>query len=285
MKVIKVIVKSVFFLVILALLLAPLYLIWRISRAEMRVYTAPETPVLRESAYGETVKSARQDVEIFVTVSGTGVSVSFADQELKLRHPEKIRWSVTAGEAVTEGQVLGILDGTEILAEQTGVLTQINAYSNENAYLRYSLLEPVELECAVDSSTLWALENAVALSDGNGTALTLSYTSPVCNPDGSVTVRLAAEAGTYRFGEHVEKLRIYTGKRYPQTLVLDQHCLYQKLPGEGNPWYVRRVTEDGYFIEEIEVQVGYTTGALACVSGISEGDWFDAGVQFMQTGG
>ena len=39
------------------------------------------------------------------------------------------------------------------------------------------------------------------------------------------------------------------------------------------------VTADGIFLEEMEVQIGYTNGDVVCISGVEEGSWFDSGYQ------
>ena len=284
MKIWKAIVKTLFGLLIVALLLAPLYLINRLSKQEMEAYAAPEIPVLRQSAFGEAVQAKRTDVAVFTTVSGVGTSSAYADVELHVRRPDLIRWEIGVGDVVTEGQTVGVCKEEPILSTCTGVVESINAYTADNAYLRVRLLDPCDLECRVNSSVLHALENAEALTDADGNVLSLAYVSPICNADGTVTVRLRGAEDRFRYGETVEALRVYTGKSYPNTLVLNRSCLYRKSDADNAPWYVRRVTEDGYFLAEQEVRVGYSTDAFACVSGIEEGAWFDAGAEALQKG-
>lgn len=83
----------------------------------------------------------------------------------------------------------------------------------------------------------------------------------------------------YAYGMEVKELKLLTGRSYLQTLILSAKCLYQKEEGPDQPWYARRVTADGYFLEEVEMEVGYSNGAVVCVSGINEGDYFDTGYQ------
>ena len=67
-------------------------------------------------------------------------------------------------------------------------------------------------------------------------------------------------------------------------LVLPLDCVYQKTPGEDEPWFVRQVTEDGFLIAEIEVKIGYSDNDFAVVNGIEEGQYFDSGYKDVVSG-
>ena len=100
----------------------------------------------------------------------------------------------------------------------------------------------------------------------------LTYAANAKNADGSFNVRLMFHNDDAVYGEAVGYM-IYTGLEFPNALVVQSNCVYQK----DGQWYVRQVSENGSFIAEIPVQVSYDDGSYACVSGIDEGDWFDSG--------
>lgn len=53
---------------------------------------------------------------------------------------------------------------------------------------------------------------------------------------------------------------------------------------EDAPWFVREVDANGSFLQEREVQLGYTDGRLVCISGIDEGSYFDDGYKAIVEG-
>lgn len=285
MRIVKRFFKGVFWLLILVLLVAPLGLIYHISQGEMQEYQAPTVPVLRETAFGSIAQARREDVAECISVSGTFVSKTWGYMELTQKNPNLIRWDVTVGDEVREGQILGDYRGESIVSTLTGIVLEINSYNPENAYLKVQLLEPLELECHVTDRILTTLKHADAgMSTENGEAVTLTYAALTKNKDGTTTVRLSIASEDYSYGETVEDLNLMTGRSYTMALVLPAKCLYQKTVGEEQPWYARQVTAGGYFISEVEVNVGYSDGKLVCVSGINEGDYFDTGYQAISQG-
>lgn len=284
MKIWKKMCKGLFWLFIIALLLAPLGLIYQISSREMEQYQVPEPPQFVVTAYGTVVPAERMDVRDFVTVSGSFVSDASAYQELDDKNIGSARWEVNVGDEVQEGQVLGTCKGKEILSQYTGILLQINAYG-EDPYLKVQLLDPIVLETQVSQNVLTSLRYAKELTTEEGEPVTLKYTAMIRNPDGTSRVRLQIDSDTYAYGEAVSELRLYTGYDYMNALVLPESCLYQKIAGEDEPWYVCEVTRDGVVIGERTVTRGYSDGNYVCVTGVEEGQYFDTGYKAVAGGG
>ena len=276
MKIVKWILTASFWILIIALLMAPLGLIWQISQKEMEEYATPEAPVLRETAVGGLAQATRQDVPEYISVSGTFISTEYAYMELNTKQASSIRWVVGIGDEVQEGQVLGTYKDEAILSTVTGILVDMSTYS-ATPYLRFRLFAPVELEARVDDRTLSVLKRSDSLTTEKGEAVTLSFASMQKNADGTTDVRLTIDSEKYTYGQALNELRILTGVVYQKALVLPADCVYQKTAGDDEPWYARLVTADGIFLREVEVGIGYSNGDLICVSGISEGDWFDTG--------
>jgi len=276
MKLLKSILTGAFWLLIAVLLVAPLGLIWQISSNEMAEYAAPEVPMLQETAVGDVVQAIRQDVQEYVIVSGIFTSTEYAYMELNARQASSIRWIVETGDEIQKGQVLGTYKNTEIISTVTGILVELNTYS-ASPYLRVQQFSPVVLETRVDERTLAALKSAEELVTESGEQVTLEFYSMQKNPDGTTDVRLSIDSDKFTYGQELRELRVLTGRVYRKTLVLPAKCIYQKNAGENEPWYARMVTEDGIFLMEMEVQIGYTNGDVVCISGVEEGAWFDSG--------
>ncbi len=276
MKVIKTILKGILWIAILVLLAAPIYLIDRISNEEMKQYAPKPVPVFRETAYGEIVKVRRMDVDEVVTVSGVCTSDAFAYMELTPRDIQNARWYVREGDEAQEGQPIALLNGAEILSEYTGVVREINIYAKA-PYIKLQLFEPVEIECFVDAKTMKLLDRGRdTLTTEEGEPVSITFVSHMKNSEGKTKVRLHVDSAFFAYGTEVKELRILTGNKYLSALTLNAKCLYEKEPDSGE-WYARRVTEDGSFLDEIRVEVGYGNGTVVCVSGVKEGDCFDAG--------
>jgi len=284
MKIWKKLCKGLFWVLIIALLLAPLGLIYEISNREQAQYQVPDPPKFVESAYGTIVKAERMDVRETVTVSGSFVSETFAYQELSFEQPSYIRWNVSVGQEVQEGQVLGTYLGEEIISQYTGILRVNNAGSRDNAYLKVELFSPVVLQCAVSQKALNSLRRAKELTTEDGKTVTLVYASKVQNANGLFKVQLKIDSEFYSYGMAAQDLLLYTGYNYLQTLVLPESALYQKVAGENEPWFAYQVSETGQLIGEVEVTRGYSDGTFVCVTGVNAGDLFDSGYKAIKGG-
>lgn len=283
MKILKSILTGAFWLLIIALLVAPLGLIYQISQDEMAEYATPEVPILRETAVGDVAQATRQDVAEYVILSGSFTSTEFGYMELSSKQASAIRWIVDIGDEIQEGQILGTYKGKDIVSTVTGILTEMNPYAT-SPYLRFQLFTPVVLEARVEDRTLSMLKRSEALITEDGETITLAFASMQKNSDGTTNVQLSIESDRYTYGQELSELRILTGRVYGNTLVLPSDCVYQKNEGEDEPWYARQVTEDGILIMEIEVQIGYGNGDVVCVSGVEEGAWFDTGYKAIAGG-
>ena len=279
MKIWRNVLKVIFWIMILVLLIAPLGILMAISQAEMAEYEPPAAPLIKETSIGTPRQSLRMDVKEYIMVSGVFTSNEVGFQMLPQAEPERIHWIVSAGEEVQIGQVLGYYDDAEVLSEMDGMLEDIHAITGD-AYLKIRLFSPLELEATVSEEILTALRrggDALCLTDG--TAVELTYAANAKNADGSFNTRLMIHNDDAVYGEAVGYM-IYTGLEFPNALVVQSNCVYQK----DGQWYVRRVSENGSFIAEIPVQVSYDDGSYACVSGIDEGDWFDSGYKAIMGG-
>lgn len=278
MKTVRNLSKVIICLVLLCLIALPFILIYQISRTEMSHYEAPDAPVLHEIALGKIEQAHRMDVSEYITIKGVFESNARQDLELDVRDPSQIRWNVASGDEVVKDQVLGTYGEEEIVSPLDGTLMEIHAYSpQEDSYLRFQLYNPVMLKCYLTDKQLALITGASELHTGQDESVTIEFVSRKKKADGTTEVHLVIDTDRFTYGEEISGLDIYTGTVYPNVLVLPLECLYQLNPGEGNPWYVRQVTQDGLFVRECEVKLGYHTNDFACVIGISDDQFFDAG--------
>lgn len=284
MRIMKNILKCLFWLLIIALLLAPLGLIYEISNREVAQYQVPDPPKFVQTAYGQIVAAKRMDVAECVTVSGVFTSEETAYQELSFRRPDRIRWEVDIGDEVQTGQVLGTYNGDEVISEYTGILIENNSYNAENAYLKIKLLTPVVLECRVNQKVLNSLTKAKELSTEDDELVELVYVAQVRGADGSTLVHLKIDSDIYAYGEELDELKLFTGYSFLQALVLPESALYQKIVGDEEPWYAYQVSQDGIFIQEVQIERGYSDGNYVCVTGVEAGDYFDTGYKAIAGG-
>ncbi len=276
MKFLKQACKVLFWILIAALLIAPLGLLYEISNQEMAEYQRPTLPALKEMAMGRVLQVTRQDVKEYVTVSGTFTSDESVYQEIKVKTPNAIRWDVAAGDEIQEGQVLGTYYGDPVTAQYNGIIQSINSYSSDNSYIKVRLLENLVLECDVKEDVRSVLKRGRNMLTQEGYPVELVYASNVCSSAGTYRVKLVVDADSYAYGQRVE-LVVFSGLQYPQVLVVDRDCVYQKDAGENSKWYVRTVTATGEVLGEAEVEIGYAIGNMICVTGVPEGTYCDAG--------
>ena len=270
----KQIISKVFLcLLLLLLLVAPVGLVLALSKQEMAQYQQPEKVILQESSYGIPAKAMRMDVQAYVLIDGTYTSDSYAFQELKVKDPGKIRWVVSTGQYIQKGQLLGLYGQEQVVSAYDGILKEISSYSAD-AYLRFTTMENLKLECAVSPSTLQELTNGT-LTTEQGEAVSVVGASPIVDSSGRVTVWLDCPSTTEQYGARLQQVKIMTGQVYKNVLVLDADCVYQK--GTDSPWFVREVSSTGIYIREVEVKIGYANDEIVCVTSIAEGAFFDSG--------
>jgi len=222
-------------------------------------------------------------LEEFVTVSGTYVCRDLTYMELDYKDCSLIRWEVDIGDTVLEGQCLGYYKTEPVVSTVTGRIRNIQAYGTD-CYIQLQLFSPTVLECHVSEQVLSTLLRSTGLTTQTGEQVEVLSCAPIPNPDGTTTIQLSVTGTEGSYGT-TQELQLYTGRSYTGVLLLDEDCVYRKSTEEDR-WYVRRVTQDGVFINEAEVRIGYSDGSKICVSGnIQEGDFFDSGYKYVLAGG
>lgn len=280
MNIVKKILSVVFWLLIIALLVAPLGLIAEISRQEMQEFATPSAPVLQEVAIGGIYQSIADSTSESFKVSGTFVSNADGYMELDYEAVKDARWSISTGDEIQEGMVIGTVNGEEIVATMDGIVKQMHI-SQGDCFIKLELFTPVVLQSKVDKATLSILRNSRKLTVGQENAkVSLAFASRKQNSDGTFDVLIAIDSDEYTYGQ-VASLSIKTGREFSNVVRITDKCVYQK---GGSQYYVRQVTQEGIFIKEVEVEVLYYDGVNYFVTGINAGEYFDSGYQIIAGG-
>lgn len=279
MKYVKKGLAVVFWLLIIALLVAPIGLIVQISREEMQEFATPSAPVLQEVAIGGIYQSISSSVSESFKVSGTFVSAEDGYMELDYETVKDARWSISTGSEIQEGMVIGTVNGEDIVATMDGIVKQMHISAGD-CFIKLELFTPVVLETKVDAATLSILRNSRKLTAGTQKGkVSLAFASRKQNSDGTFNVQIAIDTDEFTYGQ-VETLHIYTGRTIDNVVAITNKCVYQK----GSQWYVRQVTKDGIFVKEVEVEILYQDSSNAYVTGINSGEYFDSGYQIIMGG-
>ena len=281
MNIVKRILSAIFWLLIIALLIAPLGLIAEISRQEMQEFATPSSPVLQEVAIGGIYQSIADSASESFKVSGTFVSNADGYMELEYETVKDARWNISVGDEIQEGMVIGTVNGEEIVATMDGIVKQMHISAGD-CFIKLELFTPVVLSAKVDKATLSILRNSRKLTAGDKKGkVSLAFASRVQNADGTFDVLISIDSDEFTYGQVVSSLRIYTGREFSNVVRITDKCVYQK---GGSGWYVRKVTKEGIFIEEVEVEVLYHDGYNYYVTGIGAGEYFDSGYQIIAGG-
>lgn len=280
MKILKNIIYTIFWLIIIALLVAPLGLIVHISQEEMQSYEAPTAPQMQQLAVGGIIKSHIGSASEVIKVSGTFVSTTFEYMELDYESVKNARWYVSTGDQIQVGQVIGSTQQGDVLSSLSGIVTAMHI-ATDDCYIKMQLFSPVELSCRVDSRTLSILKQSQKLKV-DGAAVKLTYVSQLVNSDGTTDVRIFIDSEKYSCGQVVNGLSISTGRTFENVVMLTDRCVYKK--SGSDQYYVRQVTEDGIFIAEIPVEIIISSGNEVGLRGIEADEYFDAGYKAVAGG-
>jgi hypothetical protein len=275
---IKKIFKIFIALFLLALLVAPVILIFLISQAEMAQYKPKAVPRIGELTYGEIMPVFVTDMQETVTLSGVVVSNETIFIELPPKAAE-IRFIVNAGDVVIAGDVIGYLNGEPFRAEKTGYIQNVDRWSAD-PYIQMQSLDNLALSCMVSSIQAKQLTRKGAnLTTADGMELLLIKQGKVEDNEGKVEFLFSFLGGVLNLGHVFEQLTVKTGLVYQDALVVNKNCVYQL--EDGGPYYVRTVDESGRYIAQLEVGIGYSDDEIICITGIPVGTLCDSGYGLM----
>lgn len=264
-------------LVLALLFLLPVGALVIISKMEQAQYVAAENEQLQDMAYGKVYEVLRMDVEEFIEVSGSVISTKVSFMELKqYKEPYSIRFIVNVGDVVGEGDVIGYYQGKEVYSEVTGQIRMIDL--GGEPYIMFESFDHLAIEIACTDEYLLSVfqRSNAELTSADGVIYCVLKVDDASSVMGATKVWIAPEGdSTLIYGALVEDLRLYTGRVFPQSLIIEKTCVYSYPGSEAK--YVRTIDRNGVFISEVEVEVGFENGDYVSVSGIEEGTLCDSG--------
>ena len=270
-------VKILLGLVIALLFLLPVGALVIISKMEQAQYVAAENEQLQDMAYGKVYEVLRMDVEEFIEVSGSVISTKVSFMELKqYKEPYNIRFIVNVGDVVGEGDVIGYYQGKEVCSEVTGQIRMID-FGGE-PYIMFESFDHLAIEIACTDEYLLSVfqRSNAELTSADGLIYRVLKVDDASSVMGATKVWITPEGdSTLIYGASVEDLRLYTGRVFPQSLMIEKACVYSYPDSEAK--YVRTVDRNGIFVSEVEVEVGFENGDYVSVSGVDEGVLCDSG--------
>ena len=274
---IKKIIKIFIILFLLALLVAPVLLIFLLSQLEMAQYEPEAAPHIGEITYGEIMPVFVTDMQETVTLSGMVVSNETIFLELP-KNAVEIRFIVNVGDVVMEGDVIGYLNGEPFITQKSGYIDKIESLSG-NPYIQMQSLDNLALSCNVSPVQAKQLTREGAkLTTADGAELTLIKRGKVEDNEGKVGYLFSISGSGFNLGHVFENIKVKTGLVYQNALVVNKNCVYQQ--EKGGPYFVRTVDKLGQFIDQVEVKIGYADDENICVTGIPVGTLCDSGYGF-----
>lgn len=275
--------KALLFLLLAALLVAPVVVIFLVSKDEQAQYVAAEAPILMEQSYGAPFRVMRTDMRETISLSGSVISTELLYQELDFADPYRLRLEISSGETMREGEVIGYYRGEPVLAELTGVVRQVSL--GTDSYIQVESISELALECYADEKQLAVLRReGLSLRDADGNAYQVAQLDLIQSGNSGTRVLLTAEEGRLVYGQAMSEMVLETGRVFSQTLVIESQCVY-RLSGDTQE-YVRIVDAEGLFLGERKVSTSYTDGKYVCISGVEEGEYCDSGYKaVVESGG
>lgn len=264
-------------LVLAVLFLLPVGALVIISQMEQAQYVTAEDEQLQDMAYGKVCQVLRIDVEEYVEVSGSVISTKVSFMELKqYKEPYNIRFIVNVGDVVGAGDVIGYYQGKEVCSEVTGQIQMIDL--GGEPYIMFEAFDNLAIEIACTDDYLLSVfqRSNAELTSPEGVIYRVLKVDKASSAMGATKVWIAPEGGSSLiYGALMEDLRLYTGRVFPQSLMIEKACVYS-YPG-SEVKYVRTVDRNGVFLSEVEVEVGFENGDYVSVSGVEEGTFCDSG--------
>lgn len=251
--------------VILLLFLAPIIILYKLSGSEKKSYIQDTYYEYKEAAYGEPIRVTRADIEYYVTTDGVISSSEYITIDIKDIESDNIL--VQPGNEIYKDKE--ITTGQKIIkAPCNGIVESVDTGNR----IRVLSFDKLQLVTNIPIDKLNYIKESKSLSFNENEKLTVREISNIAQGN-KVKVVFDIDSKSYMYGEELPDIKIYTDKVYSEVLVVNKNCVYKK----GNSYYVRVLDENGYYINEQEVNVSLETEEYMAISGVEEGTICDSG--------
>lgn len=263
--------KVFIFCVFVILAIIPIVMMYKLSKSEQETYIQDKQYMYKEASYGAPVSVRREDIEQYYTISGEVVSNAYNFVNINANDASDIQVCVNIGDEIIKGNTVAKINGKDVVSEYNGIVEDID--SGERGYIKLKSLDKLELVCNMDKNVVDSIRSLKTLTLEDGRKATIKRISNIMT-DNKIPVTFEIENCEYVYGEVISDIKVFTGKVFSGLLVVDKNAVYKK---PDNNYYIREVDSNGYFVEEIQVQVNYETESLIGITGVDEGTLCDSG--------
>ncbi|MCR5737718.1 MAG: hypothetical protein K6G64_08725 [Eubacterium sp.] len=247
----------------------PITCIIVLSEREIEKYRLDIDFDTKESAYGRVYQVERKDVEEYYECD---VNVTCIEKK-EVIVPNTYKIKVQEEDEIFKKTILASDGKSNILAEFNGKVCGID-YNDNNIVLSYYDFADKVYECHAPEDIKNVFDEAV-LYNKDKEKISVVRKSNI-NSEGKYMIYLSMpKSEKYDYGTSIPKYRIYTGNVYKKSLVINENCIFK---GEDG-YYVRKVDENGAYLSDIKVEIGYRRDGYVCISGVEEGMLCDGGTE------
>ena len=191
---------------------------------------------------------------------------------------ENAKLTISIGDEVKDGKTIAYLGEKPIKIDKTGIIEDIN-YSDGKIIIMVLSFDDLIYKCKVKPDMVYLFEDNYVYQEEKKQMKVQEVSNIMEDGYLNVYVEVPKENEVY-YGQTIDNLKIYTGTIFSDVSVINKSCVYKK----GDLYCVRSVTEEGDFIEEINVKIGMELDDSICVYGINEGVYCDGGYKGIVNG-
>ena len=249
----------------------PILLIFTLSSREIKEYDIKMNINKEEKPYGDLVQPIRCTIDEYIVVDGNMTSNNRVKQEIPGGYSENIVVNVKSGQEIYYGQEIARNNGIIVYASCNGIIEEINV-SSTKPYIEILSFDNLLLEVKINAKDYNKLKDIMYDNKGNEVTVINRSNQVIEN---KYVARLRVNNPEFKYGMEVKGLKLYTGVKIENALVLDKVCIYDKNGKKGK--YVRIFDESGKYVEEKEINISYEIDNMVCITGVEEDVYCDSG--------
>lgn len=256
------------FLICILVYCIPLGAVIVISNSEIKKYDEDVDFDMAITAYGGIEQVMKMDIREYYPVDVQVTSI----EEFAITCSSEASISCEIGEEIHKNQILANDKGNIIKADFNGYISNID-YNENQTIIKYNDFNKLVYEAYVDEDK-FADFNANKFFNDDGKKITVIEKSNMIE-EGKFKVWMTIPDKGAVYGKTIEDYELYIGTIYKNALVVAKDCVYSV----DDKHYIRTVDENGLFLRDVEVNVGFENNEFICINGdgIEEGVCCDSG--------
>lgn len=256
------------FLICILVYCIPLGAVIVISNSEIKKYDEDVDFDMAITAYGGIQQVMKMDIKEYYSVDVKVTSI----EEFTITCSNEANIACEVGEEIHKNQTLANDKGNIVKADFNGYISNID-YDENQTIIKYNDFSKLVYEAYVDEDK-FADFNANKFFNAEGKKITILEKSNMIE-EGKFKVWMTIPDKGAVYGKAIENYELYTGTVYKNALVVAKDCVYSV----DDKHYIRTVDENGLFLRDVEVNVGFENDEFICINGdeIEEGVCCDSG--------